>query len=115
VGLDLRSWGAVLVLLLASAAVYGYRIHVEEEALVEKFGEEYRVYERETKMLVPGVVGVPGRPPARNFFSAGDPPDCWRELGMSRIYCVGYVMLPRSKVQGKTFCFCNIFRNYYRL
>jgi protein-S-isoprenylcysteine O-methyltransferase Ste14 len=44
------------LLLLASAVVYGYRIHVEEKALVAKFGDEYRAYMRETKMLVPGVV-----------------------------------------------------------
>jgi protein-S-isoprenylcysteine O-methyltransferase Ste14 len=46
----------VLELLLASAAVYGYRIRVEEKALVEKFGEEYRACMQETKMLMPGVL-----------------------------------------------------------
>jgi protein-S-isoprenylcysteine O-methyltransferase Ste14 len=56
IGLALLSWGAVLVLLLASCVVYGYRIHIEEKALVAKFGEEYRVYVNETKMLIPGVV-----------------------------------------------------------
>jgi len=55
-GLALRSWGAVLVLLLASCIVYGYRIHVEERALVAKFGDEYRAYMKETKMLVPFVL-----------------------------------------------------------
>jgi protein-S-isoprenylcysteine O-methyltransferase Ste14 len=42
------------VLLLASVAVNGYRIH-GEEALVENFGEEYRAYMEETMMLVPFV------------------------------------------------------------
>jgi len=55
-GLALRSWGAALVLLLASAAVYGYRIRVEEKALVERFGEEYVEYVKETKMLIPFVL-----------------------------------------------------------
>ena len=55
-GFAILSWGAVLVLMLASFVVYGYRIRVEENALVAKFGEEYRVYMKETKMLVPGVV-----------------------------------------------------------
>ena len=56
IGFAIRSWGAVLVLLLASFAVYGYRIHVEEKALVAKFGDEYVAYMEETKMLVPGIV-----------------------------------------------------------
>ena len=56
IGLAILSWGAVLVLLLACCFVYGYRIHVEEKALLEKFGEEYRAYMGETKMLVPGVM-----------------------------------------------------------
>jgi protein-S-isoprenylcysteine O-methyltransferase Ste14 len=42
----------VLVLLLASVVVYGYRIRVKEKALVAKFGEEYRAFMREMKMLV---------------------------------------------------------------
>ena len=53
IGLALLSWGAVLVLLLASCSVYGYRIHVEEKALVAKFEDEYRAYVKETKMLIP--------------------------------------------------------------
>lgn len=40
--------GAFLVLLLASFAVFGYRIHGEEKALVEKSGEENRAYMGET-------------------------------------------------------------------
>lgn len=53
IGLAILSWGAVLVLLLASCVVYGYRIRVEEKALVAKFGDEYRAYVKETKMLIP--------------------------------------------------------------
>jgi protein-S-isoprenylcysteine O-methyltransferase Ste14 len=53
IGVALLSWGAVLVLLLASCGVYGYRIHIEEKALVAKFGDEYRAYMNETKMLIP--------------------------------------------------------------
>ena len=55
-GLAILSWGAVLVLLLASFAVYGYRIRVEEKVLVEKFEEDYIAYLNATKVLVPGVV-----------------------------------------------------------
>jgi protein-S-isoprenylcysteine O-methyltransferase Ste14 len=46
----------VLVLLLASLIVYGYRIKVEEKALVAKFWEDYRAYGGETKMLIVFVV-----------------------------------------------------------
>jgi protein-S-isoprenylcysteine O-methyltransferase Ste14 len=53
-GLALLSWGAVLV--LASFIVYGYRIHVEEKALVVRFGEGYGVCIRETKMAVPFIL-----------------------------------------------------------
>jgi protein-S-isoprenylcysteine O-methyltransferase Ste14 len=55
-GLALRSWGAVPVLLLASFVMYGYRIHVEEKALVEQFGTEYSTYMNDTKMLIPFIL-----------------------------------------------------------
>jgi protein-S-isoprenylcysteine O-methyltransferase Ste14 len=55
IGLAILSWGAVLVLLVASFIVYEYRIHIEEKALVEGFGEEYVRYMAETKMLVPFI------------------------------------------------------------
>jgi protein-S-isoprenylcysteine O-methyltransferase Ste14 len=32
-----------------------YRIHVEEQALVGAFGDEYVEYSRTTKRLIPGV------------------------------------------------------------
>jgi protein-S-isoprenylcysteine O-methyltransferase Ste14 len=55
-GLAILSWGTVFVLLLASCIVYGYRIHVEEKALVEKVGEEYRAYMGVMKMLIPFIL-----------------------------------------------------------
>jgi protein-S-isoprenylcysteine O-methyltransferase Ste14 len=55
-GLAILSWGALLVLLLASCIVYSYRIHIEEKALVAKFGDEYGAYMKETKMLIPFVL-----------------------------------------------------------
>ena len=53
VGLAVWSWGALLVLLLVSGIVYGYRIPVEERALVAQIGEEYIAYMETTKMLIP--------------------------------------------------------------
>jgi protein-S-isoprenylcysteine O-methyltransferase Ste14 len=50
-----RNWiGFVVVLILPTAALL-YRIHVEEDALRSAFGEEYGVYSRTTKRLIPGV------------------------------------------------------------
>ena len=43
-----------IMLALPTAAVI-YRIHVEERALTEAFGEEYLEYGKTTKRLVPGV------------------------------------------------------------
>jgi protein-S-isoprenylcysteine O-methyltransferase Ste14 len=42
------------VLILPTAALL-YRIHVEEMALTEAFGEEYLEYSRTTKRLLPGI------------------------------------------------------------
>ena len=56
IGLAILSWGSLLVLVLASCIVYGYRIHVEEKVLVAKFGDEYEAYRKETKMLIPFVL-----------------------------------------------------------
>ncbi len=52
-GLAIQSWGAVLILVLMSGIVYGYRIRVEEKALVENRGKEYIAYMKDTKMLIP--------------------------------------------------------------
>jgi protein-S-isoprenylcysteine O-methyltransferase Ste14 len=56
IGLAILSGGALFVLVLMSCIVYGYRIHVEEKALLSKFGDEYEAYRKETKMLVPFVL-----------------------------------------------------------
>jgi protein-S-isoprenylcysteine O-methyltransferase Ste14 len=56
IGLAVQSWGAVLVLVLIFGIVYGYRIHIEEKALVAHMGEKYIAYRRETKMLIPFLI-----------------------------------------------------------
>jgi protein-S-isoprenylcysteine O-methyltransferase Ste14 len=56
IGLAVQSWGALLVLVLIFGIVYGYRIYVEEKALVAHFGEEYIAYMKETKMLIPFLI-----------------------------------------------------------
>jgi protein-S-isoprenylcysteine O-methyltransferase len=54
-GLCLRNWVALLVLLGPIAAAFLWRIRVEERALNEALGDEYRSYAARTKRLIPFV------------------------------------------------------------
>ena len=55
-GLALGSWASVAILFVASVAVYAYRIHVEERALLQTIGEPYAAYMRSRKRLIPFIV-----------------------------------------------------------
>lgn len=55
VGICCANWIAVAALALPFVG-YGYRIHVEEQALLLRFGEAYRGYMRATKRLLPGLI-----------------------------------------------------------
>jgi protein-S-isoprenylcysteine O-methyltransferase Ste14 len=55
VALHTRNWIAMLILFVPPTMALLYRIHVEEIALREHFGDEYVDYSRETKRLVPGI------------------------------------------------------------
>lgn len=50
-----RNWIGFAVVLIPPTVALLYRIHVEEAALRSAFGEEYAVYSRTTKRLIPGV------------------------------------------------------------
>ena len=50
-----RSPLAILAALLILAAVYGYRINLEEKVLERSFGAEYQEYETHTWRLIPYV------------------------------------------------------------
>lgn len=54
-GLALANWGSILLVLGMCAAVYAYRIAVEEWLLTEVLGEPYRDYMRRHRRLVPYV------------------------------------------------------------
>jgi len=54
-GLHTRNWVGLAVALLPTTAALLYRIHVEEAALGEAFGQEYIDYSRATKRLFPGI------------------------------------------------------------
>ncbi|MFL6416558.1 MAG: methyltransferase family protein [Bryobacteraceae bacterium] len=55
IGLQTRSWTGFLIILVPITTTLLYRIHIEEAALRNAFGEEYRSYCRSTKRLIPGV------------------------------------------------------------
>lgn len=55
IGLHSRNWGCLAIMLVLPTAAMLYRIHVEEGALREAFGDEYVAYSRVTKRLIPGV------------------------------------------------------------
>jgi protein-S-isoprenylcysteine O-methyltransferase Ste14 len=55
IGLALGSWASAALLLLASCAVYIYRMSVEERALLGAIGEPYARFMRTRKRLIPFV------------------------------------------------------------
>ena len=55
IGIYSRNWLSLAVAVVPPTVALLYRIHVEEAALREAFGEEYVAYSRTTKRLVPGV------------------------------------------------------------
>jgi protein-S-isoprenylcysteine O-methyltransferase Ste14 len=55
IGVYSRNWISLAIVLVLPSLALLYRIHVEETALREAFGEEYAAYSRSTKRLVPGV------------------------------------------------------------
>jgi protein-S-isoprenylcysteine O-methyltransferase Ste14 len=54
-GLHTRNWISLLVIFVAPAVALLYRIHVEEIALLDHFGQEYIDYSRQTSRLIPGI------------------------------------------------------------
>jgi protein-S-isoprenylcysteine O-methyltransferase len=52
-GLALTNWVSLLVMVVAFINVYLIRIVVEEAALLEAFGDEYRQYMKHTYRLIP--------------------------------------------------------------
>lgn len=54
-GVAMTNWASLLVILLAAAIGYGYRVHVEEGALCDDLGDAYRNYMRRTRRFIPWV------------------------------------------------------------
>ena len=55
IGLAVQSLAAALILSLFCGIAYGYRIHVEETALLKELGEGYSKYMSRTKRLIPFI------------------------------------------------------------
>jgi protein-S-isoprenylcysteine O-methyltransferase Ste14 len=51
--LALGTWVGALLVLVLSLAGYLYRVHVEEQAMLDAFGDEYRAYMRHTWRFFP--------------------------------------------------------------
>jgi protein-S-isoprenylcysteine O-methyltransferase Ste14 len=54
-GLSFSNWFSLVLSVVPFLVAVTYRIHVEEQALTEAFGDEYRDYSRDTKRLIPNV------------------------------------------------------------
>jgi protein-S-isoprenylcysteine O-methyltransferase Ste14 len=55
VGIYFSNYLSLAVIFVPICAAFMYRIEVEEKALADAFGEEYRSYQAATKRLVPGL------------------------------------------------------------
>lgn len=55
VGLALGNWLSLAIMVVAFVPAYGYRIHVEEKALAQRFGDVYAAYARKRWRLLPFV------------------------------------------------------------
>ncbi len=54
-GLCFANYFSILIIFLPICSAFLYRIHVEEKALIDNFGDEYINYCASTKRLIPGI------------------------------------------------------------
>ena len=54
-GLFFANYFTLLIICIPICAAFLYRIHVEEKALIDNFGDEYVNYCASTKRLIPGI------------------------------------------------------------
>ena len=52
-GLAMTNWASLIAIAIGAAIGYGYRVHVEEQALCADLGEPYRDYMRCTRRFIP--------------------------------------------------------------
>ena len=56
IGLALGSWFSFTLLTIVTITTYGYRVVIEERALLDTIGEPYRSYMKERKRFIPYIV-----------------------------------------------------------
>jgi protein-S-isoprenylcysteine O-methyltransferase Ste14 len=56
IGFALGSWVSLILITISSIVAYGYRVRVEERALLSAIGEPYGTYMKECKRFIPYVV-----------------------------------------------------------
>lgn len=56
IGLALGNWFSVALLTVATIAAYGYRVAIEERALLDTLGESYGSYMKERKRFIPYIL-----------------------------------------------------------
>lgn len=49
------NWLSFAIVIIGASIAIGYRIHVEEQALTDALGDDYRAYAARHKRLIPGV------------------------------------------------------------
>ncbi len=55
-GLALTNWASLLIMLIVYFIIYLVRIQIEEAALQEALGDEYRIYMRRTHRIIPFIL-----------------------------------------------------------
>jgi protein-S-isoprenylcysteine O-methyltransferase Ste14 len=56
IGLHSSNWIALAIAVIPTTGALLYRIHVEEQALLSAFGEQYGAYSKQTKRLIPTLL-----------------------------------------------------------
>ena len=54
-GLYLNNWLSLIFAFVPPFLAFSYRIKIEEQALVEKFGDEYTEYRKSTNKMIPFI------------------------------------------------------------
>jgi protein-S-isoprenylcysteine O-methyltransferase Ste14 len=56
IGLHSRYWLSFFIAVVPTTAALLNRIRIEETALIQAFGDEYKAYAKHTKRLIPGIL-----------------------------------------------------------